>query len=467
MACGACAVRPPSDPISSLNDPAAMPYDHEAAMNLLDATPNNPAYQRALRRIVVQPGYPIATRRMAFERELLHDRVELGHALELGLAKMDSLQWREELCQRIGELDWKEMTPTLIRAWARPMPSWEADLNKRAEARALADMWGQDRISDVLMETFIAADQIREANLRARCWEMLVLTGHTRRLTELLAAEVGAGAGGANDPMLHDLRRASRELGVLPRNREEVLWVQMLAGERHEALWQAAAAGLAAMGPSERAEVSLKDVPVIGAAQRCRPELLGKSKGELFALAAAGVEDGDSRRYSANFEGYGGTHSERLQAHEKELTWGDLLAIVMIREALAIAPVRAHIFEIADRDLRDISTEYGGIIRLDTLGRLEVVEFAPRIRGGDVRFEASNDMFEAGYAALSHFHLHCQAHDNSQYAGPHYGDFQYADATGVNGVVFTFIDSRTLNADYYRRGQVVVDMGTIKRPAAP
>lgn len=433
-------------------------------MKMLDATPDDPAYQRALRRIVTQPGYPIATRRLAFEREWAHDRVELGHALELALPKMDSLQWREELCQRIGDLKWKEMTPTLIRAWARPMGVWEQDLTQRPEALALAAMWGRERIPDVLMETFITADQIREANLRARCWEMLVLTGNTARLIELLAADDGAGA---KDPMLHDLRRASRELGVLPRNREEVLWAQMLASKKHQALWQAAAAGLAVMDAAERAGVQLKDVPVIAAAQRCRPDLLSKSKGELFALAAAGVEDGDSRRYSANFEGYSGTHSERLQAHEKELTWGDLLAIVMIREALAIGPVRTHIFEIAERDLRDVSTEYGGIIRLDDQGRLEVVEFSPRIRGGDVRFEASNDMFEAGYGALSHFHLHCQAHDNSQYAGPHYGDFQYADATGVNGVVFTFIDSKTLNADYYRRGKVVVDMGTIKRPAGP
>jgi len=61
-------------------------------------------------------------------------------------------------------------------------------------------------------------------------------------------------------------------------------------------------------------------------------------------------------------------------------------------------------------------------------------------------------------------HLHAQAYDNARYAGPHFGDFAYADSTGVNGLVLTFIDSSRLNADFYRRGQVVIDLGTIERP---
>jgi hypothetical protein len=117
-----------------------------------------------------------------------------------------------------------------------------------------------------------------------------------------------------------------------------------------------------------------------------------------------------------------------------------------------------------DRDVNDRGTEYGGILRLDDQGRIEAVEFTPRVRGSDVRFEASKEMFEAGYTGLSHFHFHAQSYDNGRYAGPHIGDFTYADATGVNGIVLCFIDSTTLNVDVYRRGRVVIDMGTIRRP---
>ena len=104
------------------------------------------------------------------------------------------------------------------------------------------------------------------------------------------------------------------------------------------------------------------------------------------------------------------------------------------------------------------------LMRLDDQGRFELVEYPPQSRGSDVKFEGSNAMFDQGYDALFHFHNHAQAYDNSRYAGPHFGDFNYSDATGVNGLVFTFIDRNTINADFYRRGQVVIDLGTFPRP---
>jgi len=70
-------------------------------------------------------------------------------------------------------------------------------------------------------------------------------------------------------------------------------------------------------------------------------------------------------------------------------------------------------------------------------------------------------MFDAAYTSLFHFHFHAQKHRNGDHAGPGLGDKNYADNTRANCLVLTFVNSKTMNVDYYRHGHVVVDLGTI------
>ena len=118
------------------------------------------------------------------------------------------------------------------------------------------------------------------------------------------------------------------------------------------------------------------------------------------------------------------------------------------------------------RDLEDRTTEYGGLLFVKRDGSPEIVECIPRVKGSDVRFEAPQAMFDQGYTGLFHFHLHAQSYENERYAGPHIGDFSYADSTRANCLVFTFLRRRELNVDYYRHGPVVVDLGSVTRPDA-
>lgn len=70
-------------------------------------------------------------------------------------------------------------------------------------------------------------------------------------------------------------------------------------------------------------------------------------------------------------------------------------------------------------------------------------------------------MFDAGYVALFHFHFHAQSHDNRRYAGPGFGDVQYAEATRANCLVLTFVADDAMNVDFYRHGGVRVDLGAM------
>ena len=458
-----CAPTPVGDPLESLGRTDLNPARQEAAMRLLDADPANPQYIKALRKIVVQPGYSRALRDEAWDRLVKNDPAALKEALEIALPKMSALEWRTEVCRRIGQLGWKDLTQALVRAWVVPLPILATDLMKRPEYLALCALWGKERVPQVLFELLLKSDPVKEANLRARCWELLLATGERQRITDLLADENLA----TTDSFILDMRRASFDLHVIPRNREEILWIRALRTTQRRAFWDAARDAVAKLPASVRATLEPRDIPVLVAAARVRPDLLAADRDALFAEVSARLARDRISRHSASFEGYGTQLAETPRAHEKEMTWGDCAAILVAIAALDDPAVRSHLFDIADRDLADKSTEYGGLLRLDAQGRFELVEYPPQSRGSDVRFEASGTMFEDGYDAVAHFHGHTQAYDNRRYAGPHVGDFNYADATGVNGLVFCFIDSTTLNADYYRHGQMVIDLGTLTRGEAP
>lgn len=457
-ACGGPTAMP--DPLAVLERPDATSTRLVAAMRQLDATPADPAYLASLRRLVATPNAPIEARKAAFERLLEHDRDALGRQLELRLPREESDLWREWVCGRIAELAWMEMTPTLIRAWAVPRPAWMIVDAPRPERQALERLYGEDRLPAVLLRELVESDPVVQANLRMRCWELLLSLDREVTLRELLADE----SIGGDDPLLRDLREVSVELGVLPRTREEILWARAICTPPLEAHRRRVAAAVESLPASRRQSLRMRDLAIVAAAAAHRPELLAADEEALHAALAARLETRDAGRHVADFEGYGGGPSEALGRRRRELLWSDLVAMHLALEAVEVPQVQQHLFEIADRDRLDRTTEFGGAIALDATGRFEVLEFPPRSRVGDDRFVGPPELFEALRTGLFHFHMHAQQHENRRYAGPHVGDFAFADASGANCLVFTFIDSRTLNLDWYRDGRMVVDLGTIRRP---
>jgi hypothetical protein len=94
----------------------------------------------------------------------------------------------------------------------------------------------------------------------------------------------------------------------------------------------------------------------------------------------------------------------------------------------------------------------------------EFLEFEPRAKASDIRYESPQALFDALYTGLYHVHFHAQNYENDKYAGPHMGDFAFGDSARCNGLVFTFLSADLLGVDFYRHGRVVVDLGAIERP---
>jgi hypothetical protein len=325
----------------------------------------------------------------------------------------------------------------------------------------MAALYGADRVGDALFAVMNEAHPLRQASLRARTWELLMRIGERDRLKQLVTSSSVR----PDDVMLRDIKQLVDDLGILPETREELLWLAKLRQTASPAYWKLAGEALRAVPEAQKSAFELRGVPVAMAAFRYEPSLLAQTREQLYDDLMVRLKTRDASKYGANFTGWdtGGKRTEALGMQRDEVKWIDLVACNLALKMLDDPAVRATLFDIGDRDQQDRRTEYGGVVRIDDAGNWQVVEVRPRITGSDTRFEAPQDLFDQGYTALFHFHLHAQDYENGSYAGPHMGDFAYANSTRANCLVFTFIRRDTMNADFYRHGPIVVDLGTFRR----
>jgi len=460
--CGGAGSTGVSDPLSTLGSTDSTQRQLVTAMDILDADPTRPEYVQSLRRMLHVDGYTIPSRMLALDRLERIDPDALKRTLEVQLPRLNALEWRRRLCEVIAERGWTDYGPTLVRAWADPRPGWVDRDEDRPERIALEKLYGRDRIDEYLFQTLLESDAVSSQNLRTRCWEMLIRLGARDKLARMLAdASVNP-----DDAFILDLRAASVELGVFPVNREEILWLRKLREPSRVEFFNDARAAVAKLPEATRRNLEIRDLPIVVAASRHRPEILAQRQEQLHAALEASLKSPQAgKEHTIDFEGWSGDFKQRLQQWRPELTWGDVAAMTLALEAIRVPELAGHLFDYGDRDVRDLSTEYGGVLRLDGSGRFELVEVPPKIRGNDERFNAPQELLDAGYTSLFHFHFHATRYDNARYAAPAQGDMLYADGTRANALVFTFIDRDTLNVDFYRHSQVSVDLGEIRRPA--
>jgi hypothetical protein len=455
-----CAARP-MDPVAALNG-AGTPEQQAVAIEELGAKARlDEEERRALRRTSFAPAVSLATRQAAFDLMVRMDRDGLRTALETNIVRMESFEYRRWVLEEIGRRGMKDFTNVVVNSWAGPVPVWGPDERRRPEYEALAALYGPDKVADALFAVMSDANPARQAGLRARAWELLMRIGERDRLKQL----VTQAAIRPDDAMLRDIKQLVQEVGILPETREELLWLAKLRQEASPAYWRMAGDALRKVPEAATRDFELRGIPVVIAAQRYAPELLGRTREELYDDLLPRLRARGAAKHSANFTGWdtGASHSENLGTQRDEVRWIDLLACEMALRMADDPSVRARLFDIADRDQQDRRTEYGGVVRLNDTGGWEVVEVRPRVTGSDTRFEAPQELFDQGYTSLFHFHMHAQDFENGSYAGPHMGDFAYAGSTRANCLVFTFVRRDLMNFDFYRHGPVVVDLGTVGR----
>ncbi|MCP4759558.1 MAG: hypothetical protein GY876_08900 [Planctomycetes bacterium] len=454
---------------TTITDPAAMlvkssvsATTHQRSLHMIMGGPQPLSEESvdAVQGLAYRPGYREDIRVEGLQFLLRSDRQQLLTTLRRRLPRVTDHDWLRRLCRFVSDNDLTELDEALVSSWGRP---WTAGLSEdqRPEFLALRAMHGPGAPARIVWDTFRAANRPSQKGLRFRCWDLLHRLGQRDQLIAMVSE--APTDDNITAQRLHD---AVNAFGTVPWNREEMLWVEKLGEPSRRQCWDAAADAARTLTPERRSSLEIRDLPVLAAAARHMPELLASNEETLYTgVASRLVGQQHFREIDPGFLP-GQELDNRLSSHRDSLTWGDLVAMRIAQEALALPQVRAHIFSFADRDHADETTEYGGVIDLDEQRRFNVREFPPRMRMHDRRFEASQDMFDAGYTALFHFHFHAQKQRNGAHAGPGAGDMAYANSTRANCLVMTFLDENTMNVDYYRHDGVLVDLGIIVRPAA-
>ena len=449
------------DPMVVLQGDSYSTETQEAAIQALAAQrPLSDEAKKVLRRVLLAPGQALKVRQEAFNLLLVSDRNAMREALETNIVRFDAWEARRWMLEQIGARGLKDFTTVAVNSWAAVVPAWGNDELKRPEYLALAELYGADKVPDALFAVMMEAHPIRQAGLRTRCWELLMRIGQRDRLQQLVASSTAR----PDDVMVRDIRRINQDLGILPETREELLWLAKLQQTATPAYWKLASEALTKVPEEQKRNFELRGVAVAIAAYKRRPELLGMTVDQLYADLRPKLESRNAGKYCPNFNGFDSGRTETLSDQRKQARWIDLVAVELALDLVDDPRVRTRLFDLADRDHQDRRTEYGGIIRLADDGSFDIVEVRPRVTGSDTRFEAPQELFDQGYTSLFHFHMHTQEFENGSYAGPHRGDFQYSNATRANCMVFSFVSRRELNADFYRHGKFVVDLGTCPRP---
>lgn len=491
---------PGSDPDSPVTDVRNKDLQQNQRMNALeqvwaaasgggeDAAERTKIARNASKDLIWKGGAPIQLRQRALAL-LMTDTSAEGQAdtrkmLALRLPTEGAWPMLVDMCRaiqsRAADAEWKSLTAALVRSYARKVPI-PPDPD-RPERDALVALHPGTELDRVVYEVFVrpkdngAPDRPDDSAEKSRqaAWDLLGrLDQDGARRTAMIAADT------RDEPVLKDLARSARELGVTPITGSELSWLRNVLhakDTKNAAWWSQASAAVARLNAEQRVGLAMRHLEPARWAAAARPQWFAASREALLGELASRL-DGRKPWLKAS-AGEGGERSrEMLNDWRDRLSWGDALSLLAIDEALADPKIVDELFRQADNDRADTTSEYGGLLfvkdqaptplRPDTGGgeAFLVRGFTPRPsqRVNDRTFVASEEMFSQSGRSLAHYHFHVQSDRNSEYAGPGKGDNDYADMHGRSCLVFTSVRSGIMNVDYYHRGGVVVDLGEVRR----
>ena len=417
-----------------------------------------------LHKIIFELGYTYSVRIQAFKYLAEFDRENLLVTIRQRLPREKNIKWLKWQCEWIAaEKDKDErIVEALVSSWARPSKEIE-DLD-RPERKALRSIFPNKNAIDVVFKVFLFSRAEWQIPLRLRAWELLVRLGKSEKLSKLiLSLDLEKGS----DSLLEQLFTGVDAFKIIPSNREEMLWMMELSSKSHQRYIKESVDAFKRVPMKKQSNFYMRDIAMIRALAMSNSDVFDYSREALCDFIKKGRGE---QPYYANRSGFykaipRSAGREKFRHIKDRLSWTDLASLYYLQKIVfTSAPFCQHLFDYMDRDNADLTTEYGGIISLDQKARPEILEFRPRIRQGDNKFNASQKMFTAGYTGLFHFHFHAAKMWNEAYAGPSDEDLEYATANGVRALVFTPINRDTVNVDYYQPNGMTVDLGQIERP---
>ena len=379
-----------------------------------------------------------------------------------------------ELCRAAAERGWTEASDAIVRRFADDDAATPD--RQRIEAIALRELHPSQSLEDILFAEFLSDDAPPglsgaldwPGRVRADAWTVLSRldpSGEARR--SLLQSADAAQAGPDVAQTLEALRAASEELRVLPRTAGEFEWVRSLRDgtDANERWWDQTAGAVSRAQSRFNGALRLRHLEPIRWASEHRPRWIEASRAELLSMLRSRLAGRTHHARWAEGEISRSASDERLEDWQHQMRWPDVLAMLVVDEAVRHPEVVRSFRAYAVADREDTGTEYGGVLEAQQDGDgFRAVLFPPRQRDrvGDQSFIASGDMLAASDRALAHFHMQVRRANNAEFAGPSPEDLLYAKRSGRTGVVITSISRGKMNIDAYQPDGVIIDLGEIR-----
>jgi hypothetical protein len=447
-----CGPTPVGDPLAVMLDRDRDPVQRLAAakqIGELTDLPDTPRVVTALHRVLWSDGQPTALRLWAMDRLIEYDPDAFWRIAQRRIREVDLWPVLEPLIDRSVLRGDSGFTAALVRSYTRGSQIYSDDL--RPERRAIEALNPGLTVERAVWSVFVSED---DAVTMAACVDAWTLT---HRLVGAEQARKMLMETDSQHPLILDLRSAGW-LGVLPANREGVLWLMHVRDVEGGTYWARAKRLAGQLNESQRAGLELRHLPVLMVVDE---SAFGLDKSALLLRVGGRLSMVKGTRRTE--PGIAMTlPGESLSGHADSLCFADLLTIERVLDALSDRSLVTALFIQADRDLADTATEHGGVLAQE-VRRVAALGFPAKLRAHDQKFYSSDALIRRMYTGLAHYHFHAQQFRNAPYAGPGAGDLGFAQRLGANAVVFTFLDRDTLGVDYYQPGGVVVDLGTIKR----
>jgi len=406
-------------------------------------------------RYVTYSRFPNEEREAAVDQMLAKDAEGFWRDAAAQAMQIDDWPMIRLLCAKATSRSEAQALPWLARSWS--MPSVTVADEDRPERGAIASLANQ-KPKAVLEAMVFGPSAYEQPRTQVAAWTVLMRVELEQSLRQRLHKTKPHG----DDLLITLLKRAEPAVDVLPADRVAVgrlIRLGLDAGPEQWADWSGWRRAHQDDGP---ATLALRHLPALlhrdasrdgWSRDRWRKHIADRLKGRQHA----------SRGQRPQEDAVVTTRPERFSDHVDRLGIADLLVLDAMLDAMADPRVCVALFEQAEADKADASTEHGGAMGWDEAGRLVYMGFDPLLRRHDQAYIASNACILAVYRGLAHVHFHCQGYENDNWAGPGKGDLDFANSHHANGMVLTFVDAKTLNIDAYFPGGMIVDLGCITR----
>ncbi|MEM9108645.1 MAG: hypothetical protein AAGC72_01325 [Planctomycetota bacterium] len=398
---------------------------------------------------------PMAVRAAGVERVLAEDAEGFWQDAAALARQIDDWPMIGLLADKASLSADERALPWLVRSWA--MASKLVHDDERPESKAIAlitDAPADQFLIDVVFES---PDRYEPAT-QVAAWAVMVRMGPGQWLRDSVTETPDAEAG----VLVSMLKHIAPAVDVLPVDREAVTQMMRLSAALNPEQWQHIARYRVTQQGDGPWTLALRHVPALERRNKAR-DTWAHARWITHVASRLSERRHVSRGERAQDDLVITARPEHFMDHRDELGVADLIVLDHLLDAMQDRGIKRALFEHAEADRLDNTTEYGGALTWDQRGSLHYKPFIPVLRMHDQAYIASTRCMQAVHVGLAHVHFHAQRYENSPWAGPGKGDLDFVEAQHVNAVVLTFVDTDTLNIDAYFPGGIVIDLGCITR----